>query len=61
MVATNLNPIEVSVRDAKAAHELLNDAGFSFENDGSTIFIFTDDEQWNDCMELFENNNIELY
>lgn len=60
-MSNSLNPIEVTVRDARKAIDLLRGSSISFEQDGSTIFILENEEDWNSTMELFEDNNIELY
>jgi len=53
--------IEVSVRDARKANEILRDNGnIKYKNDGSNVFIFKKKSSYEDALEAFGNLEIEI-
>lgn len=60
MRATETNPIEVSVRDAREAFQIIDDMGVTFFPDGTNVYIVPDPDEWNAVMEAFEEQGIEL-
>jgi len=52
--------IEVAVSSAQRAQDILHDLGVDFTQPSTTEFVVDDEDEWNDAMEEFENQGIEL-
>jgi len=60
MLRPETNPIEVTVRSARKAYDIIKDMNVSFRQESSNVFLVPDSDEWNDVMEMFEEQNIEL-
>ena len=43
------------------AFDILKDSGITFSQDHTDFFNIQDQDEWNDAMDLFDNNEIEIY
>lgn len=60
-MSQSLNTIEVSVRDARLAYDLISDTNITFTQDSTNEFAMQDEDEWNEVMEIFEENGVEIY
>lgn len=56
----SLKKIEVSVRDAKFAFDVLRDNNLAFSQDYSNEFMFKEQDDYDKAIEVFEENIIEI-
>ena len=60
MENTIFNPIEVSIRDAQKAFSIAQDSKISFLMPSTTEFVVSSEDDWNDLMERFEEQQVEI-
>lgn len=60
MTSEAINPIKVSVMSVTKAQNIIEYMGFQFATPATNVFQLFDMDEWNDIMELFEENEIDI-